>query len=995
MKKVERKLNKAQLATVWLLIISVLLGVAYFAVILVIKNLSEKEAPQTGSTVTDKREEEGLYLNQLVAYPAVEEANITFIEVENEYGRFGVSRYPNDNGDFLFHYYRDEDGDGKLEEQIIPYTPPIIGAEGSFDYKSLYAVEGNDGYGMIYYLTYLCAAIGSPYISERIDLPTDQEKRDALLRDYGLTKSATVVSFEYGERDGKNGPIIESTLDAHVIVIGDKALSGTGYYFWVDGRDYVYYTSSEYFSYAMAGFHEFINGMVVAGGLEGDALYGPYLTTDFKKWTTTQYKSESDRVFEGGLGEYKNFESPNVVTNGSYYTSVDKGLEYVPDGDVFSGYETKTNIDFSFNLETLKDHPDYERIKNTLVGKNVGKYTDDQIILTLLTEAYDADEKQLDIVDGGVNYKYSISKIESVLTNDGEKRSGTVTDGDKLVKVTYRYTVGDKTVAHDCHAVLDLTSIDTESASLFLGQPIGESVSLELDIVYTKDNAYKASEKYVLTSVDSIFTVDESGNGAIVSNVITEDTYVTISYYRVFGNTKTDIASRIVRLSDIKEGDKLYPLRDILLGNGKGNYGHKVVYDNEFYYEVMREFTTYEISEIEYFVANEIVVSFSFANASDRDPFYGETFYKNTLTNEYSLYGLNAGSCETAVKLLGGVGTDSNSAVGLSGTTVAIGLTLDNMEYYGLYAHKVYFEMPRGIYDASEEDGTSVDDELSDYGWLGTLGFTLYFSNVQYDNGERIRYVGSDMYDVIVKVPADDFEFLEQNFVDFWARKNLMMMDITKLSGLKLEFNMSDLKGVYDFEILFKTEYAGYVNGEYVIDDEKFDGSSPIKNQSVKIKASEDAFDTAFKQEFGADEWGNLASLYDKTMGGGKPTYYPGTQVTLGATYFNSVYETLLLTRYLDTLTEEEQQKALEGEAIMKMHFESPEKAYNYTYEFYRLDDRRIAVRFYRSDKDGNKKEDLGEVHDYYISAFAFKKLVNNYIYLLNGKEIDGSIGYP
>ena len=78
----------------------------------------------------------------------------------------------------------------------------------------------------------------------------------------------------------------------------------------------------------------------------------------------------------------------------------------------------------------------------------------------------------------------------------------------------------------------------------------------------------------------------------------------------------------------------------------------------------------------------------------------------------------------------------------------------------------------------------------------------------------------------------------------------------------------------------------------------------------------------------------------------------------------------------------------------MSMHLDIEGKSYGYTYDFYRIDDRRIMVSFYRSDDAGNKVDQLGEVSDYYISTFAFKQLVNHYIYLLNGKEVDESINY-
>ncbi len=1001
MKAVERKLNKAQLATIWLLIISVLLAAAYVTVTVVIKKLQSDQSGSSGSTTLDLIEGESIYLGQRVAYPAISESQILFVDIEGENGKFGVSRYPDDQGIFLFHYYVDG------EEIAIPYTPPIVSAEGEFDYESLYAIETNDGYGRIYYLTYLCSALGASYFSERIPLPSDdteegKQAREAMLREYGLTKSeATIVGFEYGERDADTNAIIEDSRQVRVIAIGDKALSGNGYYFMVDDRDYVYYTTSEYFSYALAGFHEFIKGMLVAEGLDGESVYGPYLTTDFKKWTTTVFDSDTDIVFTNDMEGYKQYDNPTVIVNGNYKISVDKGVNFDPETEEFSGYEQTDGTTFAFNLETLKtDAANYARLKRALVGtdgKKVGLYPDN-IVVTLLDELYDTNKNITFGEDGKASYRYVISAIESVIIDDEEiTEEGTIVDESvELVKVTYRYTVGDVVAQHDCHAVIDLSTLSDADKAAFIGKKVG-ATDFTIDVEYSTENALKSTEGFVLSSVNSIFMVDDYGTGALVSDVITEDTYVNISYYRTYQvNGKTqqgETETAIIRLSDIQDTDKLAPIKTILLGNGKGSY-NKTVYNDDYYYEIMREFVTYEISEIKSVIANEIVVSFEFCNASKRDPFFGDTFFKNTLDNEYKLYGLNSGSCEAVVKLLGGVGTDSSSAVGLSGETVAIGLTIANMEKYGLFAHKIYFEMPRGIYDASEGEESTDDDELSDFDHLSELGFTLYISDPVYDeDGSRIRYIGSDMYDVIAKVPAEDFDFVEYGFVEFWARRHMVMMDIKKLEELRLEFNMQDLTGSYEFEVVYKTAYGGYVDGEYVIQSTEFDGSSTIENEIVNVLASEDAFRTLYKDKFGT-EWGTLSALYNDTKGNGKTTYYPGSKTLLGSAYFNSVYETLQLTTYLDVLTEEEQQEAYTKPRIMRLHIKVDGVADYYTYDFYRLDDRRIMVTHYRSDENGNKKESSGEVSDYYITAFAFKKLVNNYIYLLNGEDLDDNLNY-
>ena len=1006
MKAVERKLNKTQLAIIWLLVISLLLAAAYVTVILVAGKLASGAGSSTEPPTP--LDGEAVYLNQLVAYPMVEETQMTFIEIENEKGKFGVSRYPDDLGYFLFHYYlkdengeyiNEEDEDGNLVPVSIPYTPPIIGAEGEYNYENLYAVEQGDGYGMIPYLTYLCSALGATYFAERIELPAmdtpeNIEKRNEMLREYGFSTSneaLATVYFKYGQRDSK-GHIIEGSEDDHILLIGDKPLSGTGFYFMVDNRNCVYYTRSEYFTYALAGFEEFIKGMLVAEGLEGESVYGPYLTTDFKKWVTTLYKSESDRVFAYDPNYYE--ENPTVVVTGNYTTSVEKGLEYVPGENVFSGYESTKNTQFSFDLELLEGDPkSFEIVKNALVGKNVGAY--DGVIFTLLTELYGSDAKVLELGEEALRYEYHISKIEAIVTDNGDVTEGAVSETDELLKVTYRYTVGGVSVQHDCHGVINLENLTEADRAKLVGKTVGEELTdITVTIDYTKENALSTKVQYVLTGVNSIFTVDDYGTGAIPAKVITSDTYVSITYYRTVGGVKGEEESSVIKISDIKDDSKFINLKTFLLGKGKGTYS-EIFYSSDHYYEVMREFITYDIENIDYFVADEIVVSFRFENASKRDPFYADTFYVNTLENEYKLYGLNAGTCETAVKLLGGVGTDSNSALGLSGETVAIGLTLANMYKYELFAHRVYFEMPRGIWDASEAAGDTNADDLSDFEWLSTLGFNLYISDSKYDEltGERIRYIGSDMYDVIVKVKAEDFDFLEFGFVEFWARRNMIMMDIVNLDSLRVEFNMQDLTGEYKFDVIFEEKYDGYVNGKYYVSSTPFNNCSSFDAQTVRVTASDDAFNTAFKEKFGTS-LGDLSSVYNDIWGNGEVTYYPDSRDTLGVAYFNSVYETLQLTTYIDCISEEEQAAALSKPPILSMHFEVSGKEYYYTYDFHRLDDRRVVVSIYKSDENGNKVESLLEVSDFYISTFAFKRIVNQFVCLLNGQEVDESVDY-
>ena len=1021
MKTVERKLNKSQLITIWLLIISVILTGAYITISLIAKRRAQKDnGGDDPSATVDVRYDLGESLsttNIPLAYAAIPEKNILNIDitrVENDKleEHFGIIREPDENGNlnggFRFHYSNDGGDDFNV------YYPPIAGEDPDFTYESLYAVENRDGFGQIYYLTYLCSALGNPMFTERIALPTGDDeqslkKRWALLADCGLTQgNHTSVGVTYCDRDPQTNEIVGEDKSV-LVTIGGKALSGVGYYFMVDDRPYIYYTNSEYLSYALADFASYIKGTLVAKGLTNDSMYGPYLTTNFTSWKGTKYTAKEGRpVF---LTPDKNkYQNPLVVANGSY-TQVNDNYKSKPDAQ---GYITGSK-QLKFDLEALKEHPDFDRISAALVGRDVGVTFGTPITVTLLDDLSRAASSSKLITlpeSGSVTYTYTITKIEAVITDGGERTDGTIGATDHLVKVKYTYTDGGTTKT-DYHAVLDRRDLSAEESAKLNGKTVGEDMTsspVVITVEYTESSALKTKYRYVLKGVDAIF--DENGN---LTDKITENTYVNITYdiyIEDINGSRTESKSHPVRLADLGEGHKLYALKEILLGQGKGEY-NAPIYEDTTLYEYMREFTTYEITSIEYFTVNEIVVSFAFQNASERNPYFGENMYVNKLTNEYKIYGLNAGSCEEVVKLLGGIGTDSNSAAGLSGTTVAIGLTAANMSHYGLYAHKIYFEMPRLIYDASE--GTSQDDEdmLSDFAWIDTIGFTLYISDVAYDeDGNKVRYIGSDMYDIVVKVYTDDFDFVEYDFVEFWARRSMVMMNITKLDELKLELFMSDLSGSYTFDVDFTNGYSGYINGELIFSEEKRDGLSAVKEfQTVDITASHDAFKTKFKELYG-EEKADLAWLYKQTLGGGKTNYYPGVQnTTYGAAYFNSAYSILQLISYVDTLTEDEQTEYFGKNLVMSMHIKVEgqkigDEEFYYTYDFYRIDDRRIMVALYKSNANGDCIDDSGNVvpsdkigentvSDFYIDAFSFKKLVNAYIQLLNGADFDENLGYP
>jgi hypothetical protein len=114
---------------------------------------------------------------------------------------------------------------------------------------------------------------------------------------------------------------------------------------------------------------------------------------------------------------------------------------------------------------------------------------------------------------------------------------------------------------------------------------------------------------------------------------------------------------------------------------------------------------------------------------------------------------------------------------------------------------------------------------------------------------------------------------------------------------------------------------------------------------------------------------------------------------TVGVANFRSVFELTQLVRFQGTLTEEEKAYASGLEPVMTLKVKMDSNTTSvYTYDFIRFDDRKVMVRLYETYPDGTKGSE--SVADFYITTFALKKLVNNYINLLNGVSIDRDIGY-
>lgn len=953
-------------------------------------------------------EGESVYNNYPIAYPTMQESQIKEIIVTNkatekdkyENGEdapkttYRLIRYDKMNGQFVLSY---DDGSG---EEL--YYPDIIGSDLTFDYESLYSIEQNDGYNRIYKLTYLCIALELPYFTDRIELPENEAERASMLRGFGLDDPNAEITFKYEDSD-KN-------KITRRVRIGDKNVTGLGYYFMVDDRPYIYNSMANYYDYAMLGFYSYVNSILVSAGLPEDSAYEPYLTTDYKQWANKTFDEEGTEIKSGStVLLYSDILLPLEAT-------LDKAkAEKEPDRFIYDGDVPESSKDGYIKEESslaeidLSNKELYSRFAKALQGKRLGAF-DREIIVTLTSDAKGIDFGELT----KIKYDYEIIEIEAIVT-DGEDitESAEKIGNNSLIRVAYYLSVGGERVSNiPYHGVIDLSDgiFDAEKVNRIRELTIGklsENERITLSVDYTKENAKKINISYKIKAVLGIY--DKNGNKI---SKVTEASQVIYRYALVVDGKEQDYETDVIDFANDK-GEIVDAIKEKLLGKTVSNKYDFVAYEYAAYCERVQDFMTYKVSRLDSFITSELISAFRFQNNSARDPFFGESIYENTMDNKYSFYAINSSTCEAVAKMLGGIGDTTGQSEGLVGfETVAVGLTPEQKKFYGLYAHTVYFELPRGVIVIP----SGSDEVVDDYDWYKTLGFTLYISEEKYDEelGTNIRYVGSDLYDIVAKVSADKLVFLNYNFVDFWARRSLMMFDVKYLDEISVEFNMEDLAGEYIFDLSHRT---GYIVGNQLTFTEPESYKDVYNYITVNVakrchcegecKCTETKLSQMIDERDG--DRVPLHSLYNKyiTEGDGvafsNGTAYIGLD-TAGTSYFRDVMRILYATQYAGVLTAEEQAEALsEAPMVLRITVKlDKEKAPNtskdsHVYEFYRCDDRKVMVRQYRIDKNGDKviNGDTSEVTDFYISSFAFKKIVANYVALLNAERIDMEVPYP
>ncbi|GEM_PF-6117438 len=822
------------------------------------------------------------------------------------------------HGEYVYRLLIRNEATGLYEE----FLPDITSADPYFTYTDLYATDSL-GYAEVWRLYYLSAGIGSVYYNDVIEnVPTSH------LKLYGLDDdSATKYTVKFKETQ-------TSEEREFSVLIGDATPGGKGYYVCMDDdKTKVYPTESNTLSYVEQPFSYYIKPRLVASGLTSsstsgafnDSSYEPYLTSDFKEWKNT-------------VVSYKTGETNTVPSS---FSDLVLTLQMTSDT---TGYKQSAAIDAS--ILSFSDAL-AQKIKAQTVGKELGELTfsvtdiDKTAAGTIYT-----------LTDPNVDISYTITKIHAVVKDTTDVTFGVVGNDAADLIVTYQKS------GETYHGCLDLSAVAqadnaAEIAAIRAAQ-IGEDVSLPLTVHYSET---AAAHNHYRTYVKTVTGVTDAVGNTVTTAATSDSTVYFVYVIEVDGETlsyNTSVSLANDSISNIER------FREILVGVKAGETPtDNVIEDFTMYSERIYHYTNLAVQAVKRYVTREQIAGFAFVNADVRDPFYGETYYKNTL--EGNPYGVNSSVCEDIARQLGGLEGDSSTSAGLYGTeTVAVGLTPDVMAEYGLYAYTVYYELPRGIYMDYAEDGETVL-----YHSTYTLGTYLYVSE---ENADGTRYVGSSLYDVVTKIDASVFDFLNGSFNETFARKALVMTDIESVTDIKVSCHLDELQR--DYEILYRETVSG-TYGYFI----KLSDTFTVDNTRLRAYAEANPQFTAV----------NLNNFYSQVGG---MDYYQDANGTYseraGKSYLREWIQALWATDYAGEL--EDGESAIAGkDELLSLSFVL-EGGKEYTYRFYRVSDRQVAVRLEFPDKTPTQ--------DFYISTLAFKKICNCYISLLNAEVVNGEVGY-
>ncbi len=727
------------------------------------------------------------------------------------------------------------DEEGNFDDDDL-YSPPIQNAINGFMYSSLYDDATK--------IPKMLAAVGTLSIQERIRPEGGGALTQEFLAKYGLAQADSPAYFELlpyardPENDnylytpiGGDGDIIrlvgdkyyyieenpdydetvagsqkyiigeEYTDDADTLTpaadtgsvlrvyVGNATVDDSGYYVYLEGRDVVYTTTSNYLA-------DVVNkniGYYIAPQLvtNADTNYSHMITPGFTIRDGNFVSTVGAPVSAGATVGITTEQVHYMDSNGGQPTDDEKNI---------------------FQLLDLASPGDLEPFVSALTGKAVGDAVDVIIPKPALAKL-------------GESVSYHIFRVRGILkgTEYLENTGDVLTGNEKIVVAYTDGTMKPLGAGQQAfYGYIDLGASNTPAAlrNALIGRTVSETIYDDIDIPLTYDGGigdtlmtftYKitAITEVVTSAGERTDTVDYGTTVTFTYRLFENDEFSNEGAMQLmipvagdadgqFGNDKTwtDMAGGTGQGAD-KLGYLMKRLAEGLLGKETGS-----TLDTEgestleiavpYVEEIITDYHLYENAKVEYVMNYTESLSFAFKN--DPDIFYGSSLYEIDKKSDKAMYSLDATATNEVLNLFRSLSGDE---------TVAVGIDDQTINKYGLYAYHLRFVMPYSIYTRDVGEKTFYYPEYE-------ISYDLYISAVQKDGS---RYVASTQYDTVVRVDdGSTFDFLEWSFSAKWMQNSLLLVSYQYLRRMVFDLNFSDADGedynsVWGFDITVDPKY--------------------------------------------------------------------------------------------------------------------------------------------------------------------------------------------
>ncbi|MBO5788527.1 MAG: DUF4340 domain-containing protein [Clostridia bacterium] len=769
------------------LCLAVVLAVLYFAVFSpMLKKLNEKEEPKKPIELMDG---EAYYV-----FGGKERVDMGVIYPQVSYDQiFSITVHPKNNENYMFFHMLEGSKDylalGSLDENcdphsFLPYSPEITDIVYGFDKTTLY-----DGRGKV---PALLTAVGGVVFNER-----------AYVKPQGTTyEDLEKALHRYGLAEADEAPWVEVTT--YLFGVHGEILYTEGEELYCyNPEDKLYYLYDKDTLIVTETGYDFTNAI---------AFVGDPLTLTPAPDTVGARRLYVGRSLPSGDGYYVRLEGRDIVyVVGSVHTDVaqidlsnivDKNMTYYVEPNLMipptTLYDPFLVPHFGMETGSLKDKAGTPLV----VGDTVYLSDKDGKMLSHVLQGNKANLFQLILAqkqvgqsgvwlptnealfcllpDGGV-VDYTITEILGI---SGPQSGYTTWDAvaveeESLLRV--RYTASDG-VSHTALLYMTNSALPQTLKADLLGCGVGE-VNITCSMLYDTPDVSYTLVRINMIMRDGGFAFDEAKEGDLVSFT-----------YRL-GNTTTESTMDLVL--DTKHESKIYAtVSSVLIGkkalidlNTPLSFEKDALFSKDAFLEDLT---------ISCAVSYQTNLSFSYYYYGDgkRDPFLIDSIYQTTGPSSLVDYTIDSATAQAVLEVF----------AEWKGThTVAVGITPEVMLKYGLFARRMSISM---TYNTKADDlgGGNLTNITCDH----RIDYTFYVSEEQ----DGYRYVASPLYDVVVQVPSEPLEFLDWNFLDKWARSNLLLMYLRDIREIEVISRYTDRQSHHSFWLSTDHAYKYQSQGE-------------------------------------------------------------------------------------------------------------------------------------------------------------------------------------